>query len=251
MPCLRIPFQRLVQPVGNAAKLADRDGTRADFDIGGGTAARADAVEPVADMAAAVRQLEVARHGGRIDEQVGGIAADPVAADADFAVRSDECDTISAAFEAAVFDADAIGIPVSQCLAAIMAGWADSDRTALVGIHCPLDDIEMMGAPIGQDAAGIVAVGTPSAWMEAAVVRPVGGWAEPHVPIHPFRRRFGGKRAFGGWAADGDMGGNHFAEHAVADELNGRDEFATVGRTLLHTSLEDTTCAADFVDDVA
>ena len=101
MPCLRVPFQRLVQPVGNAAKLADRDGTRADFNVSGGTTARADAVEPVADMAAAIWQLEVTRHGGRIDEQVGGIAADPVAADADFAVRSDECDAISAAFKAA------------------------------------------------------------------------------------------------------------------------------------------------------
>ena len=161
MPCLRVPFQRLVQPVGNAAKLADRDGTRADFDIGGGTAARADAVEPVADMAAAIWQLKVARHGGRIDEQVGGIAADPVAADADFAVRSDECDAVTTAFKTTVFDADSVGIPVSQCLATIMARRADSDGTALVGVHGPLDDIEMMGAPVGQDAAGIVAIGTP------------------------------------------------------------------------------------------
>lgn len=251
MPCLWIPFERLVQPVGDAAELADRDGTRADFDIGGGTAARADAVEPVADMAAAVRQLEVARHGGRIDEQVGGIAADPVAADADFAVRSDECDAVSVAFEAAVLDAHAVGIPISQCLAAIMARRADSDGTALVGIHGPLDDVEMMGAPVGQDAAGIITVGAPSAWMEAAVVWPVRGGSKPHVPIHPFRRRFGGKRAFGRRAADSDMGGYHLAEHAVADKLDGRDEFAAVGRPLLHAGLENAARAADFVDDVS
>ena len=86
--------------------------------------------------------------------------------------------------------------------------------------------------------------------MEAAVIRSVGGGTKPHVPIHPFRRRFGGKCAFGGRAADGDVGGNHLAEHAVSDELDGRYEFAAVGRTLLHTGLEDAACAADFVDDV-
>ena len=158
MPCLRIPFQRLVQPVGNAAQLTDRDGTRTDFDVCGGTAARADAVEPIADVAAAVRQLEVARHGGRIDEQVGGIATDPVAADADFAVRSDECDSVAASFETAMFDAHAVGIPISQCLAAVMAGRADPDRAALIGVHGPLDDVEMVGAPVGQHAAGIITI---------------------------------------------------------------------------------------------
>ena len=67
MPCFRIPFQRLVQPIGDATKLADRNGTRADFDVSGGTAACPDTVEPVANMATAVWQLEVSRHGGRID----------------------------------------------------------------------------------------------------------------------------------------------------------------------------------------
>ena len=43
MPCLWIPFQRLVQPVGDAAKLADRDGACTDFDVCGGAAARTDA----------------------------------------------------------------------------------------------------------------------------------------------------------------------------------------------------------------
>ena len=167
MPCLRVPFQRFVQPVGDASKLADRDGTRPDFDVCGGTAACTDAVQPIAKVTAAIGQLKVAWHGGRVDEQVGGITADPVSANADFAVCPDERDAVSASFEAAMFDTDTVGIPICQCLATVMARRADSDRTALVGIHGPLDDVEMMCAPVGQYAAGIVAVGAPCAWMEA------------------------------------------------------------------------------------
>ena len=87
--------------------------------------------------------------------------------------------------------------------------------------------------------------------MKAAVVGSVWSGAKPHVPIHPLGRRFGGKRAFGGRAADRDVGGDHLAEHAVADKLDGCDEFAAVGCTLLHAGLEDAACAADFIDDVA
>ena len=149
MPRFRIPLERLVQPVGDAAELANGDGTGADFDICGGAATRADAVEPIAKMAAAIGQLEVAGHGRRIDEQVGGIAANPIAADADLSVRADERDAVAASLEAAMFDAHAVGIPVSQSLAAIMARRANADGSALVGIHRPLDDVEMVCAPIG------------------------------------------------------------------------------------------------------
>ncbi len=250
MPRFRIPLERLVQPVGDASELADGDGTCSDFDVRGGAAARADAVEPIAKMAAAIWQLEVARHGRWIDEQVGRLAADPIAADADLSVRADECDAVAASLETAMFDAHAVGIPVSQRLATIMARRADADGSALVGIHRPLDDIEMVGAPIGKDTAGIIAVGTPCTRMEAAVVGPVWGGAEPHVPIHPFWSRLGGKRAFRRGAADRHMGGNHLSKHTVTDELDGSYELASIRRALLHSSLENTARAADFADDI-
>ena len=86
--------------------------------------------------------------------------------------------------------------------------------------------------------------------MKAAVVGPVGGGAEPHVPIHPFGGRLGGKRAFRRRAADRHMGGNHLAKHSVTNELDGSYELAAIRRALLHSSLENTARAADFADDV-
>ena len=46
------------------------------------------------------------------------------------------------------------------------------------------------------------------------------------------------------------MGGNQFADHSISDEFDGCDELAIVACSLLHASLEDDSCPADFVDDI-
>src|SRR5262249_41040026 len=63
------------------------------------------------------------------------------------------------------------------------AAAGDFDWTGVVGPHAPLRDVEMMRAPIGHLAAGVIPEETKEIMDAVLVISALGGRPEPHVVV--------------------------------------------------------------------
>jgi len=97
----------------------------------------------------------------------------------------------------------------------------------LLGTHTPLDDVEMVCAPVGYYSAGVVVVPSP-AEGDAAFFGVGCPWcgAEPHIVIESFRDRLDRLRRTGLLPSCGqaDFNGVDFSDSAIADEFAGEAE---------------------------
>src|SRR5262249_32755183 len=121
----------------------------------------------------------------------------------------------------------------------------DLDRAAAVHAEGPLGDVEVVGAHVGQPAAGVLAVVAPG--REVAVDAPGAQRLavltprrrpQPQVRVGPLRHRLAGQVARDRRAADADADGLHLAQEAAADQLAGQPEPAAELAALLAAGLE-------------
>src|SRR5690606_38214439 len=141
-----------------------------------------------------------------------------VAADVDGALGAGELDH---GFEALVdaFDAHAVGVDVGLVGRALVAFGNEFDGAGVIHAEGPLNDVEMMRAPIAVLAAAVFGEAAPAAAVVAAhaigVIRAPGGGAEPAVVVE-----FGGERLFaeigdGGKRAEASLDARDLADEAV------------------------------------
>lgn len=156
-------------------------------------------------------------------------------------------------------DFDAVG--VDEFAAAIGLGIVRgeyADGAGGIGGECPLNDVEVMGTPIGDVSTGVFAVGSPcgvvvvdAAGAEDGVVWADGCGAEPLVPIEAGFGGFFWQVTPGGGDADADVDAEERADAALAYEVNGLAEAAVVFGALLAAGLKDDAVLADRFDGEA
>ncbi len=99
-----------------------------------------------------------------------------------------------------------------------------------VHTQAPLGDVEVVGAPVGHHAAGVVADLPPAAAVVAAasfgVVRLPGSRAQPAVPIEALADGFLGQVFLLGRGTDVDMDRQHLSDPPAADQFAGEAEVA-------------------------
>lgn len=118
-------------------------------------------------MSCACWQCDVSRERAGIFQDVAGFSSDPVSADVDFSFGTDEGESVAFSLETAMFDSDSVFVPECQGFAVIVSWRADFDGAALVCVHGPLHDIEVMCAPVGEDASGVVDERAPASRVES------------------------------------------------------------------------------------
>ena len=123
----------------------------------------------------------------------------------------------------------------------------DFDRAAVIHAQSPLDDVEVMGAPVGHLSPGVIPEKAEQVVDAVLVVGPQRGRAEPHIVIE-FRRglavRNVGRIAllFPVYAGETDFDRLDLAEAARADVFAGLQELG--GGPLLASGLQDAFAAA-------
>ena len=151
------------------------------------------------------------------------------------------------------FHAHAVGVDVRLVGRAFKALGDELHGAGMVHAERPLDDVEVMGAPVAVFAGAIFPEAAPAAAVVAEnaflVVRPPRGRAEPAVVVEIGRDGLGGEREGRGELAEAGADARDVADEAVADEFGGfakRDLGA-----LLHAGLENAAVLAGGVDQHA
>src|SRR5262249_8986938 len=127
------------------------------------------------------------------------------------------------------------------------------DRAGVVHAQAPLGDVEVVGAPVGHHAAGVLAVlppvgevGVHAARAEDRVVRPLRGRPQPAVPVQAGLFLLLRQVARLAGAADVDVDRLDLADAAAAHQLAGGAEL--VAGALLAAGLEDAVVLAGRLD---
>ncbi|OPZ67593.1 MAG: hypothetical protein BWY83_02570 [bacterium ADurb.Bin478] len=93
-------------------------------------------------------------------------------------------------------------IAIGEIFELFLIRWNDLHRPAVIHAQSPLSDVEMMGAPVGHAAAGVIVIITPTGKAvktdgrrQNSIEGTVGGWAQPEIPIQLRRNFFSGQIA--------------------------------------------------------
>ena len=205
--------------------MADGGGAVADLDVRDGALARAHALEEVALVVVALVEVLLGGAqgaGGEFDRIAHEVA---VAADADGAFGADELDHRGLPAVHALHG-DAVGVAVGLVGTALEAGGDELDRTGGVHAERPLDDVEVVRAPVAVLARTVFEKHAPAAAVVALhaelVVRIPRRGPEPAVVV-----QVGGDGLLGqvlrGGGESAELGADELdvAQPAVADDGRG------------------------------
>ena len=137
--------------------MADSDSPCADFDRAVGLFAGAEAIDPVATMAAVSSarrfvQMDFVFGDGLLDDRIR-LALDLAAVYVQFAFRAEESDAVAAAVD------DFRAVVVHELDAASgrwILGWHDFHGSRLVHPQTPLSDVEMVSSPVGHSSTAVL-----------------------------------------------------------------------------------------------
>ena len=126
------------------------------------------------------------------------------------------------------------------------------DRTCILQIKRPCRDVNVMSAPVGHFAAGVLIPPTEFIMAAGVTVLAVGvsesilrhrSLAEPHVPVESLRHIDHINRLFASWcAADGDSDGAEFTDATFTNQCDSSQKIQIHFTALLRSDLENTTC---------
>src|SRR5690348_4938933 len=275
---MRVPGELAMVPVGKVDQVTDGDAAGADLDVGDRPLARLDAVHPVLEVARALVVLDLVLVDRLLEDRVG-FAYDHHAVDEDLPLLADKRDPVVLAdvtrLAVAVFhhalvhdvlvrDEDFVADvgPAVNDLRAVFVALArrrnNLDGPRAVHPQRPLGDVEVVGAPVGDVAAGVFAVIAPAGvervlvriagiTTDDVVPRPLGRLAKPYVPFEPFGRRL--RRQVAGLAGRADAHPHllNLPDPAVLDVFARLAERPL--RALLAAGLENPIAFADAIDD--
>ena len=171
--------------------------------------------------------MDLARAGRGLHDRFG-LGVQLGAAHVDFPFRAGERDAASFALVPAVVELGAVGVHEGELLVLLAVRRVDFSRPAVVHVQRPLHDVEVVRAPVGHAAAGVVAEAAPPKRVDLGVVRPPRCRADPHVPVEPFGHRLGRQVAVAGRPAHTHVRGEQLADASVAHQLTGETETAGV-----------------------
>src|SRR5262249_50624241 len=201
-----IPFQRTLKPGGDISQVAHDRRQVAFLDIGDGALAALHAIEEVADVQG-LRFIAIAFHLHRLDLRRLFLApgfgrdSESVAHDVERAFRAVEDQIfVAGAVDFAARPRDDATVEVVERflhvrrLAAVIDFVASAEARDGPGrfrVQSPTRDVEVVRAPVGHLAAGVVPEPPEVVMATEGIVGDIRRRSQPHIPVEFFRLFFG------------------------------------------------------------